>query len=586
MSALRYIPRIYSHHRLVLQVMLPTSGCLAVAAHVLLAMSYSRTAWCLFLCAIASSSVTSGFIMGQALKEGEETDLAPGYRTRQITAAFAVPVILILWALALTSFCGGPVLVTLSSFLSVAVLSLWYGLYCLNGLLFRDNSRMIQLLCFGARPFWAVYWLLVMTGQLMRIIRPYSSIPDFFLAYILLGCLICISYMTEWFGAYFLNNLSAFAIGTVMLWMLHDIFRISEFAEASSWIIKMLCRFEILGDFRPIVLLVSSLCAIILIYSRYRKYIYIFEWDLYTYATDYYWSSYSFIKYDGPKFPYMFSLQSWQRDHAVCLRNRDKTNRQAVDTAEKIILKMNSKARAGRGFMPLPLNQLLRFGLFSPVFVAKSDWIKFVVFCIVGTCAAFAYCLTENPAAAVNFFLPGLLFFSATILANDFQGHRNRLPLLYFQTALPSRAAFMKQSLTAYLWAVSIMLLRITITALLMHPLISWFCKNGMPVKKLSAELIAASALFHWSWNSLAQMIVMGIGLALGQVAASLFAGSRRAYAGGPGWLVINALLLVPITCIAYLVHSWPLSIAFVLVAAALFSYAERRWLNTELDFE
>jgi hypothetical protein len=571
MSALRYIPRIYSHHRLVLQVMLPTVGCLAVAAHVLLAMSYSRTAWCLFLCAIALSSTTSGFIMGQALKEGEETDLAPGYRTHQMTAAFAVPVILILWALAVTSFCGGPVLVTLSSFLSVGVLSLWYGLYCLNGLLFRDNSRMIQFLCFSARPL-AVYWVFfVMANQLMRQMRP-NSISDFFLVYILLGCFICISYMTEWFGAYFLNNLSAFAVGTAMLWMLHDIFGISEFADASSWIIK------------PIGLLALSLCAVILIYSRYRRYVYIFEWDIYTYSTDYYWSSYSFINYDGPKFPYMFSPQSWQRDHAVCLRNRDKTNRQAVDTAEKTISKRNSKSRSGRGFMPL--NQLLRFGLFSPVFVAKNDWIRFVVFCIVGTFVACAYCLTKNPATAVNFFFPGLLFFGAAILANDFQGHRNRLPLLYIQTALPSRAAFMKQSLTAYLWSVLIMSLRITITAFLMHPLISWFCKKGMPVKKLSAELITAAALFHWSWNSLAQMIVMGIGLALGQVAASLFAGNRRAYVAGPGWLAINALLLVPITCIAYFFHSWPLSIAFVLVAVALFRYAERRWLNTELDFE
>jgi hypothetical protein len=129
------------------------------------------------------------------------------------------------------------------------------------------------------------------------------------------------------------------------------------------------------------------------------------------------------------------------------------------------------------------------------------------------------------------------------------------------------------------------MSLRITITALLMHPLISWFCKNGRHSKQLSAELIATAALFHWSWNGLAQMIVMGMGLALGQVAMSLLAGNRRAYTGGPGWLAINALLLVPITYIAFRFHSWPLSIAFVLIAAALFLHAERRWLDIELDF-
>lgn len=129
------------------------------------------------------------------------------------------------------------------------------------------------------------------------------------------------------------------------------------------------------------------------------------------------------------------------------------------------------------------------------------------------------------------------------------------------------------------------MSLRITVAALLLHPLISWFSKNILPTRKLSGELIAAAALFHWSWDGLAQMIVMGIALALGQVAASLFSGSRRAYAGGPGWLAINALLLVPIACIAYRYHSWQLSITSVLIAAALFLHARRNWLETELDF-
>jgi hypothetical protein len=80
-------------------------------------------------------------------------------------------------------------------------------------------------------------------------------------------------------------------------------------------------------------------------------------------------------------------------------------------------------------------------------------------------------------------------------------------------------------------------------------------------------------------------MIVMGIGLALGQVSVSLLVGNRRTYTGGPGWLAINAILLIPITCIAYRFHSWPLSAAFVLVAVALFLHAERRWLDIELDF-
>jgi hypothetical protein len=578
MTALRPMLRIYKHHQLVLQVMLPATFCLAIAAHALLAMSYSRTAWCLFLYAIALSSVTSGFVMGQALKEGEETDLMPGYRRHQMTAAFVVPSMLILWAMALTAFCGGPMLVTLAAFLSVAVLSLWYGLYCMNGLLFRDNSWMIRFLGFSGKPFvffYYFYMVLQISGA--------NSMLLLFLLFLLPGFLFSISEMTEWFGAYFLNNLSAFALGSAILWLLHDIFQISEFANASSWIWGMFCRSELTGDFRLFTLLTLSLGAVILICSRYRKYMYIFEWEIYTYSADFYWSHYSFINCDGPKFPYMFSPQSWQRDYAVCLLNRDKTTRQGVDLAERIISKMGSKSKAGKSF--IPINRLLRFGLFSPTFVAKNDTIKFVSLCIAGTCLAFAYCLTKNAATAINFLLPSVFFFSAAVRANDFQGHRNRLPLLYLQTALPSRSSFLKQSLTAYLCSVSIMSLRITITALLMHPLISWLFKSGRLSKKLSAELIAAAALFHWSWNGLAQMIVMGIGLALGQVAVSLLVGNRRAYTGGPGWLAINALLLVPITFIAYRFHSWPLSIAFVFIAVALFLHARRCWLDIELDF-
>jgi hypothetical protein len=575
MTPIRHILRIYAHHRLVLQVMLPITGGFGIAAHVLLAMSYPRTAWCVFLFAIAFSTVASGFIMGQALKEGEETDLVPSYRAHQMTSAFAFPSLLILWALAFTANCGRPILATLALFLSTAVLSLWYGLYCLNGLLFRDNSWMIRFLCFsGLRPFW-VYWFI------FQLTQPFS-LPGFFI----LSCIVCISGMTTWFGAYFLNNLSALAGGAAILWMLHDIFRISEFADASSWIGEMFFRSERLGDFRLYSLLTLSLLALLLICIRYWKYIYIFEWDVYMYSTDPYWSSYSYINYDGPKFPYMFSPESWQRDHLVCLWNRDKTHRLGVDKAERLISGRKIKADKERDFVPLrSLNQLLRFGLFSPIFVVGTDWLTFVGFCIVGTLGAFYYCLTANAAAALNIFLPGVYFFSAAVLANDFQGHRNRLPLLYFQTALPSRTAFLKQSLTAYLWSASRISLLITLTALFMHPLISWSCKKTGSPKQFSAKWIAAAAAFHWSWNDLSQMIVMGIGLALGQIAVSLIVGNRRAYAGGPGWLAINALLLVPITFIAARCHSWPMSIAVVFVSVALFLHAERRWLNIELDF-
>jgi hypothetical protein len=414
------------HHRLVLQVMLPATFCLAIAAHVMLAMSYPRTAWCLFLYAIALSSVTSGFVMGQALKEGEETDLMPDYRRHQMMAAFAVPVILILWALALAAFCGGPMLVTLSAFLGIAVLSLWYGLYCINGLLFRDNSWMIRFLSFSGKPF-VFYWYFYLAFQMSRS----NSILFLFLLLILPGILIFISNMTGWFGAYFLNNLSAFALGTAILWLLHDVFRISEFANASSWIGGMFSRSELVGDFRLFTLLNLSLGAVILICSRYRKYMYIFEWEIYTYSTDFYWSQYSFINCDGPKFPYMFSPQSWQRDYAVCLLNRDKTTRQGVNTAERIILKMRSKSKAGESF--IPINRLLRFGLFSPVFVAKNDSLKFVSFCMLGTCLAFSYCLTKNAATAIDFFLPGVFFFSAAIRVNDFQDTGIVCPFFIFK---------------------------------------------------------------------------------------------------------------------------------------------------------
>ncbi len=583
MMVLSHVLRIYGHHRLMPQMVLPAAGCLVIAAHIALAVSYPKTSWSLFLCAIAFISVASGYCMGQALKEGEETDLVPAYRGYQMAAAFALPAILISWVLALTVLSHGPILLTVSSFLSMAVLSLWYGLYCLNGLLFRDNSRVVRFMSYDTRSFLIIYCLFL--NALGNIGQHAKSIMGIYSFFILLAFVTCIAVMTSWFGAYFLNNLSALAGGAFILWVIYGICGISEFADTSRWSAGI--QFRSLENFRLniflTIVLFLSLCAAILICWRYLRYVYISEWEIYTYSADPYWGYYSFISYDGLKLPYMFSPESWHRDYVVCLWNRDKTQPGGVKKAELWIMQLSSKLRAG--VVSSRLGPLLRFGILSPVFVAGSDWLKFAAFCYVGTCMAFAYCLAENSTNAINFILPGLLFFSAAILANDFQAHRNRLPLLYFQTALPSRAAFLKQSLRAYEWSVLLMSLRIVATAFVSHLFILWFSKNILQAKSCSFELIDAASRFHWSWDGLVQMIVMGLGLALGQVAASLLTGKRRAYAGGPAWLAGNALLLVPITVIAYRFHSWPLNIALVLVSAALFLHARHRWLDIELDF-
>lgn len=64
MTPLHQVLQIYGHHRLALYMMLPVTACLAVAAHVLHAISYPLTAWCVFLSAIAASSITSGYMGG------------------------------------------------------------------------------------------------------------------------------------------------------------------------------------------------------------------------------------------------------------------------------------------------------------------------------------------------------------------------------------------------------------------------------------------------------------------------------------------------------------------------------------------
>jgi len=583
MKPFHQVLRIYGHHTLALHVMLPFAVCLTVAAHVLRAISYPRTAWCVFLSAIVSGSITSGFILGQGLKEGEETDLVPGYRTYQMTAAFAVPIILVAWGFGWTVFSGGPALASLSSFLSVAVLSLWYGLYCLNGLLFRDTGWFVRWISSNGMVL-VVFWIFYNSGRiLLEFSFMHGSRLYYPLASIWWVIILCVLLLTSWFGSLFLNTFSALAGGTVLLVALHDVFQISEIADVLPWSDRILIRFESLGGPWPLVLIAFSLAAALVIIFRYHRYRYLFEWDVYTYSIDYYWSDYSFIHYDGPKFPYMFTRQSWHRDKIVCLWNRDKTYRGAVDKAEQIITGMRLNRKAARPAPPLA--RLLQFGLFSPIFTVPSNWFYWACFCIAGTAIALVFSLTRDDEAAANFMVPGVFFLCSAVLANDFQGHRNRLPLLYLNSGLPSRAMFLKHSLAAYFRLVSAMSLSILTAALLMHPIIMWICGFGFSAKNNSPELIAAVARFHWSWEGLAQMIVMGIALAVGQIAVSLYTGSRKAYAAGPGWLAINALLLFPVTVIAYRFHSWPLSLAFVLIAGALLRHGRRRWLNTELDY-
>ena len=143
----------------------------------------------------------------------------------------------------------------------------------------------------------------------------------------------------------------------------------------------------------------------------------------------------------------------------------------------------------------------------------------------------------------------------------NFQSNKSQLPMLYIQTDLPSKSAFMKMVSAGYLWLIAELVLVLIGTALAAHvffPSIAW-------PRVFQAASITAS-------------------IALVQSSLSLLTGNRRKTPPGPGWFMKNSFLWTLAAIIPLCVPSWIVPGIFAIAGVSVLCVALRRWTKSEMD--
>jgi len=88
----------------------------------------------LFFLILSAGIAAAGLHLRQMLLEGEETDMIPAHKERQLAAAGMIVMTNLIVFPTLTIFCGWHPLPALAGFLCVTALTLWFGLFFLGGL--------------------------------------------------------------------------------------------------------------------------------------------------------------------------------------------------------------------------------------------------------------------------------------------------------------------------------------------------------------------------------------------------------------------------------------------------------------------
>lgn len=275
------------------------------------------------------------------------------------------------------------------------------------------------------------------------------------------------------------------------------------------------------------------------------------SWMLYLFAR--YYLNLSSEKYKYKDFD---ETDPWARDHD---RIDNLTEKLILRYLKKIVNMSKMKTRSLMGLI-----KMQQIALFSPPSIVSTSLIGFLALIpLIATWIYFRDPITfseiEGRGIVVIYFI--LSFF----LTTDFLQHRNRLPMLYLQSQVPSRKTFTRTTIGSYLLVFLRRYVSISVFISLVLFLLPTFQVIG-----------------------LFKVWIIGAIFSITMIAFSLLNSNAIKTAEAKGWIIttiIFFIIIIPIT-----LHNWEsltwLFLGIVsIICLWLFWLAVRRWDKTELDF-
>jgi hypothetical protein len=200
------------------------------------------------------------------------------------------------------------------------------------------------------------------------------------------------------------------------------------------------------------------------------------------------------------------------------------------------------------------LVRLFQFGILSPIFGMG--------FFRLGLVILITYSSFRSGPKSLNYLLPAVYYWITAGLTGNFLQHRNRMPLLYLSSSLPSRNAFLRTVVLSYLLAFYKQMIVITLIAVLVYLAFPWTTWIGFP-----------------------QLCLLGVLCSHIQLSASFLTG--KMFGSGAAWINVNIMIggIVIPQVEKLSAHFWTLIFVISIFSALLFWAAMRKWSRTEFDF-
>ena len=412
-----------------------------------------------------------GMHLRETLMEGEEADLLPHYHARHLASAEIIMMICLFVCLALMLLLGLPLLPALAGILSITAMTLWFGSYVLNGLLFVFFIPLIA----------AVFFPVSGTGK--TLIETFQTV-----------------------------------------WMVDG-------AHGTAW---------------SIALIVLSLGGIILFRMRYLKT---------TCASAYNRSFFIGYKNTIRNFSLPGLIPALEDENS----RMDKTVGNVVSRIVTV--------RRGRPLSAFQLTRLI--GLAMSHAQEHNNSINYnwssnkgrINAAFYGVLAILYALTSRNSSSNENF----MLFFCAGMIITNtafaFQSNKNQLPMLYLQTDLPAKYAFLKAAAMGYFLFIAeplFIFLGVALTMLVFFPILAW--------------------------PRMFQIVIMIIAMALVYASVLLLTGNRRKTPPGLGWGMGFMMVFVPFGVLIMNTSSWIVVGITILAGTLFFCFALRRWTKSEMD--
>ena len=263
-------------------------------------------------------------------------------------------------------------------------------------------------------------------------------------------------------------------------------------------------------------------------------------------------------------FGHMQFLQLTQGVQPAKKSAKENKNSLADRLVENAVFQMTDARRRGQRFSFFQLARLISFAMFqlpprggynrAPIRLLSACYGLLVII------LAFSRSIAE-PVTVIACALP--LMYSAIVstLGFIFQSNKNQLPMLYLQTDLPSKSAFMKAAAAGYLLLIAEAVLILTGAALITH--VFFPCV---------------------AWPRMFQVVFITAAMVLVQISIPFFTGNRRKTPPGPGRTIGILMVLYPALIISLGTSSWTAAGICLITGALIFYAALRRWMKSEMD--